>query len=370
MKSLKKQKISQHFFICRNVLLIFFIFLNLNTARAQVSGSSANEFSVSLFDSFNFIKSDRFEAKPCVSKNSQDMDHDLSVKELFEMKLTADDFKSQRFYCEAVEIYSQIINAPVSSASSSTSSQGSLRDQAYYSLLESYFFQYDEEHFFSEGLLFLQDSKISLKIKAQGHFLLLKALQEKISQEPLEKQNTQNQWVQYVLGTHPEQQEENSEKIAFSYRNFLEGEAKNLPPNDPKFLEVKVWMREAQALYNKQIVEEARIKILKGDLAPAILQFELILKQGVEAPEFAEAMYEMVTLLVDFSYSVRDSSRISNLKLARWMVLTPTQINAQKREEISLQLLQQARDIFKMMQEKLPQSYWTQKLDEEIIELQ
>jgi outer membrane protein assembly factor BamD (BamD/ComL family) len=279
-------------------------------------------------------------AGPCTTKTTV---RELALPELWK---TANHLKEQRQYCEAADYYLKIMIDTLEAAE---------RSEAWYQRIESYFFKYDYENFFFEVETFYRERKEASQWE-QIHFLLMKGLHE-LSAKP---KSLDNPWMQYSLGIHPEQLSTETIKGIYTYRSFLEKF-----PNSQNAIFVRGYLDEARVDFDESYLKETRNLAMRQDYAPAIARYQFLLKQGPEFNEFPVATYELVQLMMEFSYAVIDANRVSKEKLARWLGVKSDLVDLEKRLQISKSLQSESEKIVKMMVEKIPNDPWTEKAKHE-----
>lgn len=280
-------------------------------------------------------------AGPC---KEQDKVEPLSISELW---LRADKLKENKKYCEAADHYLEIMINSLSPEEKS---------RAWYQRIESFFYKYDYEQFFSEVESFYNDRKESPHWEGI-HFMLMRGMNELLSKS----KTLDNPWLQFALGIHPEQISGDSIKKIYRFKSYLE-----LHPNSPNTPLVRGYLEQARHHFNEDYLSQARLLVLKREYAPAIARYQFLLKEGPEFADFSVATYELLQVMLEFSYTVLDERILSIEKLGRWLGVSPQTIDGAKRLQVSQTLQEQSQKVLQMMMAKLPNDPWTAKAKSEM----
>lgn len=280
-------------------------------------------------------------AGPCKEQGEVES---LSIPELW---LKADKLKENKKYCEAADHYLEIMINSLSSKEKS---------KAWYHRIESFFYKYDYEQFFSEVESFYNDRKESPQWEAI-HFMLMRGMNELLSKS----KTLDNPWLQFALGIHPEQISGDSIKKIYRFKSYLE-----LFPNSFNAPLVRGYLEQARLHFNEDYLSQARLLVLKREYAPAIARYQFLLKEGPDLAAFSLVTYELLQVLLEFSYASLDERIVSSEKLARWLGVSPESIDKDKRLQVSQTLQDQGQKVLQMMITKLPNDPWTTKAKNEI----
>lgn len=221
---------------------------------------------------------------------------------------------------------------------------------------ESYFNTYDYESFFQKALWILDQKTEFTEYNERVHFLLMKSLWE----QSLEWKDISNPSIQYLLGIHPEQLNEASNKNQLKLRSFLDAY-----PNSIYQAEVLSMQKQIRSLFNEDYAAKARRLWAQRDYAPAIARYQFLISQGPQNKDLALHYYELIATLSDFEFWIPDLNKISNEKLSRWMATSTSQINTEVRLRLKEQLFTQRKFLLLTMQKNLPNSFWTKKAVQE-----
>lgn len=102
---------------------------------------------------------------------------------------------------------------------------------------------------------------------------------------------------------------------------------------------------------------------MRYDYLPAINQLKMIVSQGPVSDQFAEALFELIRMTEHFSFAVIREDRISNRKLAKWMLIEEVRVTPEMRQQLSEKLNSQAAKMKAEMKKNLPNNEWTKQLD-------
>lgn len=280
-------------------------------------------------------------AGPCPYKK-----YEINIIDANELNHLGDELMIKQRYCEAIAYYTR---AKIETLTPEP------RAYAWYRIVEASFYQRDYERLFRETDNYLKEKPNSL-YSDRVYYLGIKGYFEQVELTRGESSES----IQRLLGLYDAQGDTENTQFTlptYSFKDFL----KRFPESRYAHDINQMW-KDLRVLMVDKVLAEARNLVLRREYLPAINKLKMIVNQGPIVEQFAEALFELIKITEWFGYALITEGRLSDWKLAKWLMVSEAEITPDLRKQISKKLLSQAAQMKTMMREKLPDNSWTQRL--------